>query len=212
MLTKAEVRSLLADVENPVLFEIGVGFPEDTVEFISTFNDKDFELFCFEPDPRNIEFFKKTVNDFRVTLVPKAVGNIDGIVEFNLSPGETRLSGSLREPAKALYDIWPQIFGNMKFPKTKVECVKLDTFCKDMDVVDFIWMDVQSAEDLVIDGGLNTLTNKTKYLYTEYGNAEIYKNGYTLKKILTLLPDYDIIKDYGTGGAEGDILLKNRRL
>ena len=215
MLSKYEIRKFIEKFDSPIILQIGVGFPDDTLEFISVFDDLDFQLWAFEPDPRNIDQFRKTINDPRVRLVDGAIGNIDGKIQFNVSPGDTRLSGSLKEPGDDLYKIWPDIFKDMEFPKIEVECMKLDTICKYCDELSFVFADVQGAEDLMIEGGIDTFTNKVHYLYTEYSNSEIYQDEPNLDKILSMLPDYEIVQLYKNSGkgdlSGGDVLLRNRR-
>jgi hypothetical protein len=45
----------------------------------------------------------------------------------------------------------------------------------DISFIDFIWADVQGAEEDLILGGLDTLRKRTKYLFTEYNNSEMYE-------------------------------------
>ena len=75
---------------------------------------------------------------------------------------------------------------------------------QDLDIVDFIWADVQGAEEELILGAKHILS-RTKYFYTEYSNEELYKNQINKKTILEMLPWFEERKDYGT-----NVLLKNR--
>jgi hypothetical protein len=56
-----------------------------------------------------------------------------------------------------------------------------------IQVIDFVWCDVQGAEEKVIRGGQETFKNKVKYFYTEYSNDEQYEGQPKLKQILKLL-------------------------
>jgi hypothetical protein len=65
-------------------------------------------------------------------------------------------------------------------------------------------MDVQGAEDLVIKGG-RELLRRTKFIYTEYNNSEMYEGQLNLDGILDLLGDsWELIEVF-----DNDILLKN---
>jgi hypothetical protein len=72
--------------------------------------------------------------------------------------------------------------------------------------VDFIWADVQGAEEDMIKGATKTLS-KTKFLYTEYSNQEQYEGQINLSKICDLLSDFKLIKRF-----EGDALFMNKNI
>ena len=73
------IHSLLSK-DDPVVVEIGAHYGEDSLRFLETF--KNIELYCFEPDPRNISIFKKYVNDERVELFELALSNEKGEAKF----------------------------------------------------------------------------------------------------------------------------------
>jgi hypothetical protein len=52
--------------------------------------------------------------------------------------------------------------------------------------IDFIWADVQGAEDLVFLGAQETL-KRTKYIYTEFSNTELYEHQPNLQLIHKIL-------------------------
>lgn len=202
--------------------EVGAANGLDSLEFVETFSDTQFELFCFEPDKRNITDFKKRLNFYNVHLFEGAVGNVDGEVDWytstksKITQEELIYSSSLRAPSGDLYDIWPQF--KDAFVKGKMNSVRLDTFIesKGVDHIDLLYMDVQGAEDLVIEGGRNAFDNKVKYLYTEYSNREIYQGEKGLSQILALLPTYEIVQVFpNVGGGDisgGDVMLRNKNV
>lgn len=85
---------------------------------------------------------------------------------------------------------------------------RLDDWCEEYGVtqIDFIWMDVQGAEADVIAGAAGTL-NKTRFIYTEYSNNELYEGQLSLRSLLKRLPTFDLVARY-----PGDILLRNRNI
>ena len=89
-----------------------------------------------------------------------------------------------------------------------MQTLTLDDWCSQNDIanVDFIWMDTQGAEGDVIAGARNIL-QKTRFLYTEYSNNELYEGQLSLKELLAHLPSFDVIAKY-----PGDVLLRNRPL
>lgn len=204
-ITKQEIKNII-NSSNPVILEIGCSDGLDTLEFIQTFNDVNFSLFCFEPDPRNIEEFKKRINDPRVKLFEIAIGEEDGKTTFNQS--STIYSSSLKRPNLVnLNAEWPTI----KFENTfDVDVMSIDSFIKQNNIekIDFIWADVQGAEDMMLKGAKESLINKIRFIYTEYSNVEYYENEPGLNDIIRLIGDnWELIRDYRT-----DVLLKNKNL
>ena len=203
-MNKEEIKKLI-NKENPIIFEIGCADGRDTKEFIEVF--KNLKIYCFEPEPKNIEIVKSTINYKNHFLFEGVISDQTGVINFNRSrtdnPNDLSYSGSIKKPKEHLNE-WPFI----KFDDIiEVQSIKLDDFCEKnkIDFIDFIWADVQGAEEAMIIGGLKTLNEKVKFLYTEYSNKEYYEEQIALDKILQLLGDrWSIVEDFGT-----DVLLKN---
>ena len=134
---KNQIRQLI-NTQNPIIFEIGAADGTDTLEFISTFNDLDFKLYCFEPDLRNIQAFKSKVNDSRVLLHEMAIGDMVGKANFHQSNDIYNLSSSLKKPnMENMKATWPL----MDFDKTyEVNVNTLDNFLLENNIekIDFI--------------------------------------------------------------------------
>lgn len=177
-------RALLTS-PRPVILEIGAAHGEDTEKLVKIASDiaanngSDYEYYAVEPDPRNLSTIKdKRVNHF-IHLIPVAVGDKCTRTTFNQSGGtnpqfgyEHTLSGSLKKPTLHL-----QAHPWCKFDKSvEVRMVTLDTLFDflSINIADFIWCDVQGAEDLVIAGGKMAL-GRTRYLYTEYHSTPLYE-------------------------------------
>jgi len=185
-----------------VLVEIGCWNGNDSEKF-KLFHPN-ARIIGFEPDPRNVQLLKQKGIDNIIELHPYALSNEDGEAEFYLSDGlvcEHTCSSSLKKPLNHL-NVHPLVV----FPrKTIVTCIKLDNFepLKDT-VIDFIWADVQGAEDIVFSGAKETL-KRTRYVYTEYSNDSLYEKQLNLHEILKLFgSDWEIVEDFG-----GDVLLRN---
>jgi FkbM family methyltransferase len=206
-MNKLEIKNLI-NKENPIIFEIGCADGGDTIEFINTFND--LEIYCFEPEPKNIKLVKERINYPKHHLFEGVISDVNGELTFNRSrtdnPNDLSYSGSIRKPKEHLNE-WSFI----KFDEQIiVKSVTLDKFCEDKNIqlIDFIWADVQGAEENLILGGLNTLNKKVKYFYTEYSNKEYYEGQLKLDSLLNLLGDnWELIRDFGS-----DVLLKNKTL
>ena len=209
--------NIINDTKNPVIFEFGTCDGQHTNILCSIVKQlgKEFKYFAFEADPRIMDsFYQNNRNHLsELTVVHGAIGNTDGQVTFNLSGGvESREghfkqsfygSSSIKKP-KLVTEFWP----DMTFQETNVQCYKFDTYYKMVNpgVIDFIWADVQGAENDLIKGGMTALSN-TRYFYTEYCDQELYDGEIGKQDIINMLPgDWELIEDYG-----GDILLKNKK-
>lgn len=204
-MNKQHIKKLLLK-DNPVIFEIGCADGKDTLEFINTFGSG-LKIHCFEPELKNIKIVKETVNFNGHHLFEGAVSNKNGTIIFHRSrtdnPDDLSYSGSIKRP-KEHVNIWPFI----KFDQSaEVNTITLDTYCKqnNIDFIDFIWADIQGAEEDMIEGGKEMFDNKVKYLYTEYANVEYYENQANLQRILSVLgSNWKLVHDFGT-----DVLVEN---
>jgi hypothetical protein len=91
----------------------------------------------------------------------------------------------------------------------QVRTTRLDTWAAEHIVgrtVDFIWLDVQGAEHLVIRGGRETFA-RTRYCLFEFYNVEMYAGQRNLNDVLTELATYQMIATYEGYNA----LASNRR-
>ncbi len=188
-----------------IVFEIGACWGADTERLIEVLDRPTY--YAFEPDPRNMP--KLMARRLPILAYPFAFGAKNKVSQFNLSsgrrPGRTHehtFSSSLRQPKNHLVQHpW------CKFEtRVQVEVKTLDAFCPEQGIgnIDFIWMDVQGAEEDVIRGGKGIL-EKTKLLYTEYSNEEEYEGQPSLAEIMNLLGEnWRIVEQY-----EFDVLLEN---
>lgn len=208
-LTAPEIRDLVG-TDAPLILEIGAHDGSSTAEFLRAMPNA--RIFCFEPDPRAIRRHRARLGaDSRVTLMPCAIGRAVGSVRFWQSGGFEHLhpdgwdhSGSIKKP-KGHLGVWPGIrFDN----QIEVPLTTLDVFHSaiGMPTVDFIWADVQGAEEDLIVGGQKILRS-TRFLYTEYSNEELYEGEINLQGIYDLLVDFTLLSVF-----EGDVLFKNGRI
>lgn len=159
-------------------------------------------LHALEPDPRNVPPPHPNVFVHRLAIAER-----DGRVPFLLSREgwgkEWTYSSSIRAPKNHLR-WYPVTFG----PTIEVEAVSLDSLVDRFGLgpIDFIWADIQGAEGDMIRGGSRALA-RTRYLYTEYSDDELYEGQPSLAEIKALLPDFSVIELW-----PGDVLLENRAL
>lgn len=206
-----EVLRGLVGRPDPTILDVGCNDGTHTKWFLDLFPKA--KVHAFEPDPRPRERFRRLVKDRRARLWDVALGATDGEAEFHTSTGDFTprtkpgsgdwdQSGSLRKPLKHL-----DMFPGVRFERTiRVRTMRLDTFAhaQDLGPVDLIWADVQGAEADLIRGGAEVLA-RTRLLYTEYNEVEMYEGQLDLRRLLELLPDFEAIVRWPT-----DVLLRNR--
>lgn len=196
----------------PTILEIGANDGEHTLWFLELFERP--RIHCFEPDPRALKRFRQRVGEEEaVTVSEIAIGESDGVAVFFQSDGVKGdgtvpepeegwdYSGSLRQPKRHL-EVYPWV----KFERTiTVPARSLDSWCAEHQVrdVDLIWMDVQGAELDVIRGARQVL-GRTRYLFTEYSNLELYAGQVGLRELLDNLMGFEVVARF-----REDILLAN---
>lgn len=209
----AFLRATVGEGARTVL-EIGANRGMHTPMLLHAFPEA--HVHAFEPDPRACDHFRAAIRDRRVTLHQMALGAENGRIEFHSSGGQPPAgfpgsrddyrkgwdqSGSIRKPKKHL-----ELFPWCKFVRTiSVEARTLDTWSRKHapGTIDFIWADVQGAERDLVRGGAEAL-RRTRFLYTEYSDDELYEGQATFRELLALLPDFEIVRRY-----HDDVLLRN---
>jgi FkbM family methyltransferase len=206
-------REKACDNEDLIILDVGSFDGEDSREFLNLFPSA--KIYAFEADPMSLRYFEGKNHPKEITLIKAAVSNIDGEIDWYSSllhtkyPGiQWSLSSSLRKPTNHLKR-WPGVsFSPTTF---KVNSIKLDTWVSQNlknNIVDFIWCDVNGAEEDFILGGLDTLQNKTRYLYTEFFNEEMWQGQVNLDWITDHLSNFEIIETH----KKNNVLLKNKTI
>lgn len=167
-----------------VIFDVGACEGEDTVRYALRFPNA--RLFAFEPLPSNQALVRANFARYGVgqaELVPMALSDRAGEAVFYVSSGRPpelfagqdwnygNKSSSLLPPARA-----EPMFGWIEFKEAvTVPTDTLDHFCiaRGLDHIDFIHMDVQGAEHLVLDGAAVMLP-RTTALWLEVSNQALY--------------------------------------
>ncbi len=195
-------RGIVNGATNPVVIEIGAADGGDTEKLREPLLNagRDYRFLAFECEKKNFPKFHAR-NLKGVEFLGVAVGDQCGFHRF-VGSGSWPYSGSLKEPKlHRISHAW------IPFEEpSEVPCVTLDNVfqtCR-LDHCDFVWMDVQGAEDLVIDGGQKALT-KTRFIYSEYYGSEEYAGQLNRDQIHDRLPGaWEIVEDWG-----GDVLFRN---
>lgn len=172
------------------IFDIGSRDCLEAIEFSKKYHNA--KIYSFEPNPDAIKVAKKNISNFKnITLVEKAVSNINGPVDFY--PINPELTESPHEDgnigASSLF------MASGKYPlekyvqnKISVESITIEKFCEDncIELIDFVWMDLQGAEFLALKGFGKLLSN-VKIIHTEAELFEIYQGQHFFQDIQKLL-------------------------
>jgi FkbM family methyltransferase len=200
---------------DPLILEIGANDGGHTKWFLETFENP--TIYCFEPDPRASARWRRNIGTrTNVRLFELAMSDRDGEITFYQSGGERDgahtetmpdgwdLSGSIRKPKDHLL-----IEPGVTFESTiRVATTSLDRWADEHSIgaIDLLWMDVQGAERDVLSGGRRALA-RTRFLYTEYSEREMYEGQYTFKQLVKALPGFEVVTRY-----PADVRRRNTRL
>ncbi len=160
------------------IVEVGAADGTDTVRYARRFPDA--IIHAFEPMNANCTTIVAAVRaariEKRVRLHKVALTDRESTADFWLSGGTTpsgeknwAYSNSLLPPKDHL-----QIFPWCTFAKVEIETARLDQILPADPVIDFMHIDVQGAELLVLEGAGNLL-KATKSIWLEVSHREMYE-------------------------------------
>jgi FkbM family methyltransferase len=215
------LRFLLGTVAAPVIFEIGACEGEDSIRYSRLFPTA--RIFAFEPLPANQAIIRANYARYGVKaeLVPVALSDHPGTAVFHVSSGRPpelfsgenwnygNKSSSLLPPATER-----PMHGWIHFPENiSVTCETVDAFCaaRGINRIDFIHLDVQGAEGLVLDGA-RAMLPRLRAIWLEVSNEELYRGQRLRGEIEEMMRRHGFVAAYGEDrGTEGDQLYVNRR-
>lgn len=163
-----------------IIFDIGARDCIQSIEFYKHFPNA--KIYAFECNPNTLDICKQNIENYkdRITLIEGAVCNYDGeIIFYPINQQQTITSWKDGNPgASSLFK------SNGKYTiehyvqdEIITNCHRLDSIMIKYNIphVDIIWMDLQGAELLAMNG-LGKYLQNTKYIYTEVSHKEIYNN------------------------------------
>ena len=185
---KMELLSFFKLYKPNLILDIGSCDGLDSIKYSFLFPNS--RIYAFEPILKNQELIKKNIEKYKVSnikIVERALSNEEGLATFYLSSGRPEeidididldwdfgnKSSSLLAPAKTK-DVLPWLEFNEEI---EVNTTTLYSFMNSFGFkeVDFIHMDVQGAELLVLEGAFSYINN-IKMIWLEVENIELYKN------------------------------------
>ncbi len=216
----------LFHAEEPlVICDIGACEGEDSVRYARAYPRA--RVFAFEPLPANQALVRANFDRYAVSnaeLVPLALSDHVGEATFHVSSGRPadlfagenwnygNKSSSLLAPAQA-----GPMHGWIEFKEAiTVPTGTLDAFCaqRGLDHIDFIQMDVQGAEQLVLAGATAMLPHITA-IWLEVSDREHYRGQALAGDITRLMKSHGFRLSHsvhlGEATGEGDHLYVNLR-
>ena len=144
-------------------------------------------VFTFEPLPDNFKIIEQNIAKYNVKNVRcfnKALSSKNGFATFYVSEGrptdapETDWDYGNKSSSLLPPDKHTELVDFIQFnKKIEVETITLSSFCaeNDIDVIDYIHMDVQGAELMVLEGAGDYI-NSVKAIWLEVAKVELYKD------------------------------------
>jgi FkbM family methyltransferase len=218
-----ELPKIFNTLDPLVIFDIGACEGEDSIRYARLFPNS--QVYTFEPLPENREIIDSNFQKYgceNSTLYDLALSNQNGVVDFHVSGGRPEKlwegenwnygnkSSSILAPAAE-----GPVYGWLEF-KQKVEVLTqtLDTFCQEakIDRIDFIHMDVQGAELLVLNGAKKMLKN-TRSIWLEVSEVETYKGQCLRTDVESFMEKAGfLLVHFESRGEEGDQFYVNKSL
>ena len=195
---------ILKKSERPCIVELGAYHGEDAEWMIAAVADKNPRVIMVEADPENYRIITANKNCSRATRIHAAIASHTGQCEFwGCYTDEGRGSGSIRQPTGHLVrNGVPYDFRKLPEP---IPCYSLDDIFLNngLDHIDVLWVDIQGAERDMITGGQVALA-KTRFLFIESEQEELYEGQAVRPELLDLLPNWTVIQNF-----EHNLLLRN---
>jgi FkbM family methyltransferase len=190
-----------------VILDIGSRDGLQSLEFNRWFPNA--KVYAFEPIKSSYDFVKNITKDIdNIEAFPYAANSHNGTTKFyEVFNGNVGASSLLKTTNHHRARMWQQ-------KEVEVQCVVMSDFLKtkDIDKVDLIWMDVQGAEEIVINS-LGEYMNTTLAIATEVGVADLYENSTNKEKLDNILTNFICVDEESVGrGTELNVIYLNKNL
>jgi FkbM family methyltransferase len=154
-------------------------------------------VYCFEPDPRGYEALKKNIARAGLTnveVIGKAVSDKRGKAVLTIYPNPCTNTMLPRETGRV----------DLADGRIEVETISIDDFARERGItdLDFIKVDAEGAEMMIVPGALETLRAQRPDFYIEM-HGLFYKR---LRAMLDDIYESDVID----GGRTGMQLVRHR--
>jgi FkbM family methyltransferase len=211
-----ELKILFKQNEALTIFEIGACEGEDSIRYSRLFPSS--KVHAFEPLPNNIKLIESNLIKYGIKNVSYyniALSSVNGSAEFYVSQGrpdglpETDWDFGNKSSSLLPPDKHKDLAAFIEFKdKITVQTLTLESFCKNnkISIIDFIHMDVQGAELMVLQGAGEFLSS-IKVIWLEVSKIHVYKNQPLADDISEFMMEHNFVlaKDC-VDGLQGDHL------
>ena len=182
---KRQLTKLLAQKTSATIFDIGSCEGLDAIRYSKLFPSAN--IIAFEPIESNVKIIQQNIKRFdcnNIEVFPFALGEKVGTTQIFKSSGNPKgkdqsewnygnKSSSILEP-QLVSKFTPWLDFN---EKEEINICRLDSFCQKhaIDSIDFVHMDVQGAELMVLKGAGEYLS-KISMVWLEVENVELYRD------------------------------------
>lgn len=179
-LERAIIKKIIAN--DDTVFDIGANFGYFTI--LMKKNAPSINLYSFEPIKDTYATLLRNLNHNEFTAVKAynfGFSNENANVTFYIPEQLGDAWASLREGVSSVY--------NYKLRQELAKVCKLDDFVNENNIarIDFIKCDVEGAEKLVIEGGMDTIKRDLPTLMLEIGNMWTAAFGYNREMLISLM-------------------------
>ncbi len=174
------------------IYDCGARDALDGIELVQQLGSKQLHVFECNPESylvcqRNLEAHLPRGVDYRLSKT--AVTNSSGVVDFYpIDTGKTVTAHADGNPGASSLFLADSSYRKEIYVQNKIQvaATTLDDYCKTNTPPDLLWMDVQGAELLVLQGAQEVL-KKTKVIHLEIGFRKMYKGQALFSEIDELL-------------------------
>lgn len=152
--------------DDPVIFEAGGHYGEDTVRFARKWPAG--KIISFEPNPNAFEMLLQATDGIEnVSAHQLAINNYNGHAVLHVCYGTTG-DNPVFEGASSLLEASDWQAMHYRGPDVRVPCVVLDDWCEinGIDHIDFMWLDLEGLELQVLKCSPRILKS-VQLIYTE---------------------------------------------
>ena len=161
-----------------VIFDIGSRDCVQSIEFYNNFPNA--KIYAFECNPNTLDLCRKNIEPFRdrITLIEGAVCDYDGTITFYpINQEKTRTTWKDGNPGASSIFKSNGTYTVETYVQDEIatKCHRLDSVMRIHGIpkVDILWMDLQGAELLALQG-LGHHLETVQYIHTEVSHREMY--------------------------------------
>lgn len=172
--------------ENPVIFEAGAHYGDDTLRFLKKWPLS--TILSFEPNPHAFEILQsQTQNHPNIHLYPFALNSVSEAIRFYVCHGENN-DNPIFEGASSVLEPTEVTQKYYRGPVIEVQGVNLDEWCEaqNIDHIDFVWLDLEGFELPALRSSPKIL-NTIQAIYTETNFLEFRKGTTQYKDLKAFL-------------------------